>query len=697
MKKHKKGLLSALIAALVLIVSVPVLSAFAGDDENAVSGADVVSGTEAYADEEYDHYAQIDFEIGYEDRAYYNETHKIIGFNNGDESISFTIPDCSNSANKFLYWRDHKLGKIYHPGDTCVIKVSELEIAEDEPYMYPPYDVYGWIINAVWQGDELAVNIDAKISFTVPDENPEEDTWWGDALNKYKPYWFGDAWWVQKSVTGTYSLKNRTFTFNEGNDSIQIPDDLIPTFKEYEFVEWNTKPDGTGFSYQPGDYVKLQSNGYSPDVNLYAIFEGYIKKNVLEVFAQEWRMGDEEGVAQYTQYLQYDDNGKIAEWTVPPALENKIGEFSHWYCYANEKSYYPGETLYDVDVNELSSTKTTDKEYSPHIYLEAVWKTDEIYIEREGGVSLMFESGSEWTSIPLKGTYNFKTEKFTFEGDPSYTIPTDRVPDNEKGYTFLGWNTSEYGTGTTYKPGDTIKFTDNMWVNLYALYETETEFVIEDTNKTNFVTAAEPMVGLTLINDVLFEEVTMVISEISDAAEEEKVLEALAEQVEISDTAEKNYSMVDISLIDSEGRSVDIEEGKIKIMISYPDIPNAKDYDYAIYHYVDGKAERIEVSKEADGLIFFAESFSPYALVWNEPKSGDSSTQPTTPDSTTSTDPATTTTTANGDSAQPDDNTNAGSPGTGDAFNPVIFAVLAVISAVSIIAVLVIGKKRKIA
>lgn len=44
----------------------------------------------------------------------------------------------------------------------------------------------------------------------------------------------------------------------------------------------------------------------------------------------------------------------------------------------------------------------------------------------------------------------------------------------------------------------------------------------------------------------------------------------------------------------------------------------AKDYNYTIYHYKDGCAEPIYVEKLDDGLAFYADSFSPYALVWTE-------------------------------------------------------------------------------
>ena len=46
--------------------------------------------------------------------------------------------------------------------------------------------------------------------------------------------------------------------------------DTIPTRDGYLFVEWNTKADGTGISYQPGDeYTTVQNGG---TVTLYAVW-----------------------------------------------------------------------------------------------------------------------------------------------------------------------------------------------------------------------------------------------------------------------------------------------------------------------------------------------------------------------------------------------------------------------------------------
>lgn len=679
MKSHKQRFLSAIIATMLLIAAIPVFSAFAGSDETEIEASEKT----------YELYLGFDTGIGLG-----NSTDTIdvpVEFKKSDKFVNITVPEYSNSANKFLYWRDSKYGGIYYPNDTYTIDVSKIEWVEEEDCPV------GWNFQAVWEGNLLAVEKDATIWFYIPSKESHEDYMDNDGLNYYDYYNE-----LSTPVKGIYNLKTQTFTFESSYDFATIPSDYVPTFEGYKFVEWNTKMDGSGTGYQPGDKVKLKVTA----VSLYAVFEEYTKKNVIKVDAMEWRLLDDNGAGRYVEYLQYDENGVIPEFTAPPALTNKVGEFSHWYCAVTGESYYPNQTYYNVDVSAMLDDPEWDYwTVRNSFYLTAVWKTDEIYFDRDGMVDFGYQGGGQsWFYVPLKGIYNFKTDTYTFEGNHSFVIPTDIIPTSADGFEFLGWSKSPFASKADFKPGDTDEFVNQLNVTYYPIYETEYEFTIDNdidknndengvNTNVNFVNTAEPDISLILKGDKNIDEVKVLVTDIADSLVED-VLNSVKQCSESLNVTNENYSLVDVSLVDKNtDTEVDIESGKLKITLNYPNIPNAKNYNYKLYHYVDGKAEDIQISQQDEGIVFFAYDFSPYMLVWSA-KSGDNDTEKDTTTTTTTTKPnSNTSATTN---AGKGDTNNTKSPGTGDNFNPAIFILLAIISAAMIGSIIKSKEKQEI-
>lgn len=663
MKKGRKRLFVALAASFVLLVTVPLMAAFAGEGDAAVSGSDVsrtdvnvvttVSQSNLVAravaakmnqanldngpDMDADWCFWVWYELGFDDREF-DMNNEGVQFNGRDESVSITVADYSNPNNTLLYWRDTQTGKIYHPGDTLTVKVADMSFFQNERYNEETGSLdYEWVLNswtlkAIWETDILEIDAIGGLRLAEPELNPNPyrvGYWMDDGLNIYN--WGRE---VEGTVKGTLDLKNNKFTLKQGYDKIQIPGDYVPEIAGDTFVEWNTATDGSGRGYQPGDYVTLSDIDASYQwVDLYAIFEKSTKRNVVRLQLSDWRISDDFGTELY---VQFDDNGVIPSITFPAALTNSLNEFAGWRSYNSDQIYEAGKTYYNLKVDDISYKDEKGQMDTRYAYFEGAWKGDQLSIERTGGLYLEFEGGSRSLDIVVKGVYSISEEKWTFEGNPAITIPADSAPDNERGYTFLGWNTSEYGVGKMYQPGESVPFTEYPWIVLYATYESEHDFTVTETSSevTNIITDAEPVVGLVLQNDVSIDEVKMVVGKVEETLEEE-VLDAISEQVELKEIeGQPNIQMLDIKLVDSQNHGVSIETGKIKIVIAYPDIPNAKDYNYTIYHYKNGVAETVPVEKYEDGLVFFADSFSPYALVWSEeaPNEPDTPDTPDTPD-----------------------------------------------------------------
>lgn len=535
-----------------------------------------------------------------------------IHFNGQDDHVTVTVDECPDTTNGFLYWRDIQTGKIYHPGDKLTIKVSALTFTPtthyDEAY-YQTWEPNPWTLKAVWSTTVIDTTVTACLDFKVPDLNPEDMSlsWYADGLNCYRP-WYS----VDQELQVSYNAKTAEVTVKAGT-KLQIPADAVPTLAGDTFVEWNTNMDGSGTGYHPGDYVPLNSRTV---VDLYAIFKNTVKKNVA-IFT----FVDSVSSKYYSTFsVQYNDNGIIPSITFPVAATNPSNTFDCWYSYDFDKSFEANKTYTNVDLEGLTHEDIFNREPGTTVYvwLCATWKEDIVYFDQEASLNLVVEGGGLCLSTPVHGTYSWSKDEYTYEGNHSIVIPADARPDNADGYTFKGWNTSEYGVGTMYQPGQTFVFTSYPYAELYAYYESDKDFIVENGSDTLTITEADPAVGLVLVGKENINEVKLVVAKVEDNVQA-AVLAAIEGQSEITEiNGEPNFQMIDLSLVDGDNNNVQIESGKIRIFLSYPNIPNAKDYNYTIYHYHDGIAEEVPVEKLENGLVFYVDSFSPYALVWSE-------------------------------------------------------------------------------
>ena len=181
----------------------------------------------------------------------------------------------------------------------------------------------------------------------------------------------------------------------------------------YTFLEWNTKADGSGTSYNPGDTFLM---GVS-DITLYAIWD-------TGEFTVSYDGNDNTG-GSIPASLAYDYQD-IVSVAHPGSLEKNGHTFSMWNTEsgASGNSYDPGDTFLMSDQN---------------ITLYAIWDLGEFTVTYNG-------NGNSSGIAPGAVVYDYQE-----------TITVADSGNLEKtGYTFLEWNTKIDGSGISYNSGDTF-------------------------------------------------------------------------------------------------------------------------------------------------------------------------------------------------------------------------------------------------
>ncbi|WP_040198354.1 InlB B-repeat-containing protein [Candidatus Soleaferrea massiliensis] len=203
---------------------------------------------------------------------------------------------------------------------------------------------------------------------------------------------------------------------------IALPD-AIPTREGYLFTGWNTRPDGSGTSYQPGETF----GPIFSDADLYAQWE-----TIPPLMHTLTYYGNDTGgpPAQWIPLPQQVPEGQII--ALPDAIPTRESYlFTGWNTRPDGSgtSYQPGETFGPIfsDADLYAQWET----------IPPLMHTLTYYGNDTGGPPAQDIPGPV---IVLDG------QSVTL----SSTIPT------REGFAFTGWNTDPSGMGITYQPGDTI-------------------------------------------------------------------------------------------------------------------------------------------------------------------------------------------------------------------------------------------------
>lgn len=189
------------------------------------------------------------------------------------------------------------------------------------------------------------------------------------------------------------------------------------------FIGWNTNIDGSGDTYQAGDYLKTEE---ASDITLYAMWqkdEGFYSYTII----YDWNYGNSGEMSAY-----FGSNDVI--YTVPECgfARNNM-EFVSW----NTNIDGTGETFNVGD--QLLNLANKDNE---QIILYAMW-------QENGTTNIVYDwnygnNGSMPITINHKGE-TLELAKNSFEKD---------------GYQFVGWNTEMDGSGDSYNDGDLVNLYD---------------------------------------------------------------------------------------------------------------------------------------------------------------------------------------------------------------------------------------------
>ena len=213
--------------------------------------------------------------------------------------------------------------------------------------------------------------------------------------------------------------------------SYGVEDNLIAnpfTDNGLKFISWNTKPDGTGTSYDDEQSVKNLTAEENGVINLYAIWESY--KISFDANGGNGKMNN----------VIYNVGGDDVQ--LPENLFTKPGYlFKNW----NTKSNNSGTIYYHGDFVSVNEDMT----------LYAIWTPIKYNI-------YLYNTENEIVGAYLNRYYD--KEYIMDNGQEQFAL--------KQGYKFKEWNTKINGTGDSYKAGDTYKnlsSENNFSFNLYSI------------------------------------------------------------------------------------------------------------------------------------------------------------------------------------------------------------------------------------
>ncbi len=251
------------------------------------------------------------------------------------------------------------------------------------------------------------------------------------------------------SLTVTFMHNNGsgiylTQSFTKYSDKILNVNSFVST--GYDFVGWNTSADGSGTSYADGAYMGDLITSVDGTLTLYAQWQRY--NNLTVTFTANNAIGE--------AYSQYFD--KTTTSTLTDNLFYYVGyTFVGWNTSADGSgtSYADGAYMGDL-ITSVDDTLT----------LYAQW-------QRYNNLTVTFTANNAIGEAYSQ--YFDKTTTSTLTDNLFYYV----------GYTFVGWNTSADGSGTSYADGaymgDLITSVDGT-LTLYAQWQED--IVVEDNNLT---------------------------------------------------------------------------------------------------------------------------------------------------------------------------------------------------------------------
>ena len=243
----------------------------------------------------------------------------------------------------------------------------------------------------------------------------------------------GYGYYINYISNGAQGMVVDNKRYEEGDTiTVKSADEL--SREGYHFIEWNTRSNGRGTSYQPGDEITVED-----DITLYAIFDK--AKKVTATFYS--------GADNYKEEISAEINEKTQTASLTAPFLDEL------------QGYDP------VGWNRSASGDNTDivlqgdeTEISQDTSFYGVYKKDAVL-----AYDLNYGSGYEKESVTdtIYATVNEDTINYKYPILPLASAP------RRAGYTFTGWNTAPDGTSDTYEAGKNFELRGDT--TLYAQWE----------------------------------------------------------------------------------------------------------------------------------------------------------------------------------------------------------------------------------
>ena len=333
----------------------------------------------------------------------------------------------------------------------------------------------------------------------------------------------------QYAPNGTASQKFKLVNYSQvyfptrekyANNNIYI-NSATPVKKGCKFLGWNTKEDGSGKTYQPGNLYDVNQDG--GNVTLYAQWEkekytATVKLNggsyngSTKDFTISKYPGEEISIGaptrskhNFTGYkLTMDNNDGDAPTSVTQSASGfkgimQMGNFTlnaqwtpwkhtvHYNANGGDQNSVPTDQTKTFDQAMILS----DKKPTRHGYNFVRWNT------KADGTGTSYEVKSNYNHDQNGGTVTLyaiwtpwvHTVHYDANGGDQNSVPNDqkktygqsmnvatKVPTRNE-YKFLGWTTGKDGSGTFYNPGDAYYHDQNgqtvtlyaKWIQLYTV------------------------------------------------------------------------------------------------------------------------------------------------------------------------------------------------------------------------------------
>lgn len=228
----------------------------------------------------------------------------------------------------------------------------------------------------------------------------------------------------------------------------------------YTFSGWNTKADGSGTAYQPGDTFEILE-----DTTLYAQWQVVISISSFSISpkSQTVKQGEE-----FTFHAQVRGTG------------NLTGEAT-WELIGNESEH--------TKIDETGTIHVDKEESAKAIKVRATSKDITSYwAEATVTVALLTRYQLRYNAAGGRG--DMTSEENTYISGTEITVADCSFV--REGYDFVCWNTAVNGNGAEVKPGDT--YVMNQDVTMYVQWKRKSDYVPDEDPKEEDTTEETPHV-----------------------------------------------------------------------------------------------------------------------------------------------------------------------------------------------------------